>query len=260
MLVLLNNLIVDIPEFSDRRFEDGFSIYEVIRIFKGKPLFFKDNVLRLENSIKKSNIDIDCSNIHLIDKISELIRLNNIEEGNVKYVLHSTKGKVDEYLYEIHSSYPSGVDYMQGVNVISLRAERENPEIKYINTELRALTDNLIRKKNVYEIVLINHMGNVTEGSRSNIFFIKKDALYTAPLYQVLAGTSRKRVIDICNQDSFALHEEEIPYASLKDFDSAFITGTSPLILPIRKLDDMEFDVDNSLLRKLMSIYFSKLE
>ncbi|MDL2331191.1 aminotransferase class IV, partial [Odoribacter sp. OttesenSCG-928-A06] len=131
---------------------------------------------------------------------------------------------------------------------------------KYINTELRALTDNLIRKKNVYEIVLINHMGNVTEGSRSNIFFIKKDALYTAPLYQVLAGTSRKRVIDICNQDSFALHEEEIPYASLKDFDSAFITGTSPLILPIRKLDDMEFDVDNSLLRKLMSIYFSKLE
>ena len=57
-MILQNNLVTSEAGFSEKIFEKGLSIYEVIRIFKGNPIFLKDNLLRLDNSLKKSNIDI----------------------------------------------------------------------------------------------------------------------------------------------------------------------------------------------------------
>ena len=34
-----------------------------------------------------------------------------------------------------------------------------------------------------------------------------------------------------------------------------FISGTSPNILPIRRVNELEFDVENYLLRKLMNLF-----
>lgn len=52
-MILQNNLVTSEAGFSEKIFEKGLSIYEVIRIFKGNPIFLKDNLLRLDNSLKK---------------------------------------------------------------------------------------------------------------------------------------------------------------------------------------------------------------
>jgi len=54
--------------------------------------------------------------------------------------------------------------------------------------------------------------------------------------------------------------EERIKYSDLKEFESAFITGTSPLVLPIRKIDEFSFDPQNNRLREIMEFYFSLLD
>lgn len=259
-MMLLNNTIVDNTSFSEKKLENGLSIYEVIRIFKGQPIFLKDNLLRLSNSIKKSNIQLDIQNLHIEDKLNKVILLEHMEEGNLKYVLHFNGNHPDEYVYRIPHSYPGETDYENGVPTVSYHAIRQNPEIKYINLQLREATNRLIAEKHVYEVVLIDDEGYVTEGSRSNLFFIKENRLYTAPTDYVLPGTCRKRVIDICNANGFHLTEERVAYNSLRDYDAAFITGTSPLILPISGIDDVHFNVNNPLLRNLMNIYFSLIK
>lgn len=258
-MFLVNNTVTDIPDFSETIFERGLSLYEVIRVFNFHPIFLNDNLLRLDNSIKKSNINIDLKNLHIEDKLKELILLEHIEEGNIKYVLHITESRIDEYIYQIPHSYPSEADYCNGVHTISCRAMRNNPGIKYINNGLRTLANRLLQEHKAYEVVLVDKEGYVTEGSRSNIFFIKNDTYYTAPTGFVLPGTARKRVLDICKNNGFPVQEERIPYPSLSSYQAAFITGTSPLVLPIRTLDDFTFSVDNDALRKLMDIYFSLL-
>ena len=87
-MILQNNLVTSEAGFSEKIFEKGLSIYEVIRIFKGNPIFLKDNLLRLDNSLKKSNIDIHVEDLNLPDKLQHFIRLENMTEGNLKYVLH----------------------------------------------------------------------------------------------------------------------------------------------------------------------------
>lgn len=100
-MLLINNTIKENSFFSEKIFEKGRSIYEVIRIYKSHPIFLEDNLLRFSNSIRKSNIYIDTQNLHIEDKLNRLIELEHIAEGNIKYVLHFIENRMDEYIYQI---------------------------------------------------------------------------------------------------------------------------------------------------------------
>lgn len=258
-MFLLNDEIKESSEFSEKILETGLSIYEVIRVFKGKPIFLKDNIIRLGNSLKKSNIKTDPESLNIPAKLSRLIALEHISEGNLKYVLHFTTGNTDEYIFQVPHSYPTAQDYEQGVSTVTYAAVRENPEVKYINPDLRTLTNQLIREKQVYEVLLVDQEEFITEGSRSNVFFIKDSTLYTTPLKYVLPGTSRKRVFDICKKYRLPIEEKRIALADLPFYDSAFLTGTSPLILPINRIDNISYSVHSAFLRLLMKHYFALL-
>lgn len=259
-MILLNNTPTDFPGFSENIFESGLSIYEVIRIFKGRPIFLQDNLLRLSNSIKKSDIRLDIQSLKIQDKLNEIIALEHIEEGNVRYVLHLNNGRMDEYIYQIPHSYPTALDYQEGVDTISHHVVRRNPEVKYHNAELRTLANGLMHEYRVYEILLVDDDQCITEGSRSNVFFIKGDVIYTAPTDFVLPGTSRKRVLEICKSNNIKVKEEKVAYDLISGFDAVFLTGTSPLILPVKRIDQVDFSVNNKLLRTLMKHYFALIE
>ena len=55
-MMLFNNKPIDNKEYSEDILNEGLSIYEVCRVFRGKVIFLNDNLLRLDNSMKKSNI------------------------------------------------------------------------------------------------------------------------------------------------------------------------------------------------------------
>lgn len=259
-MILLNNTVNNGSGFSEKIFETDLSIYEVIRVFNGHPIFLQDNLIRLANSLKKSNIAIRVENLNIPDKLKHFIALENITEGNLKYVLHFTADQTNEYIFRIPHSYPTTKDYREGVPTITLQAIRENPGVKYINADLRTLTNRLIQERQVYEILLVDNDGYITEGSRSNVFFIKQQTLYTCPLEYVLPGTSRKRVFDICKVHRIPIIEQRIACDSIQEYEAAFITGTSPLILPINRINGIAFQADQPFLHHLMQYYFDLLE
>lgn len=53
-MILQNNTVKTTDGFSETIFDNGLSIYEVIRVFHGHPIFLSDNLMRLDNSLKKS--------------------------------------------------------------------------------------------------------------------------------------------------------------------------------------------------------------
>ena len=58
--------------------------------------------------------------------------------------------------------------------------------------------------------------------------------------------------------------DREIPREKLCDFDAAFISGTSPKVLPISFVLDgerrIEYDVNDETLRRVMALYDSEIE
>lgn len=150
--------------------------------------------------------------------------------------------------------------YKDGVKTILYFAERENPNAKIINTTFRERINNEIRDKNVYEAILVDSKGNITEGSRSNIFMVKDNILITSPLKKVLPGVTRGEVIEIALRNGIEVKEEEFKASDIGELDGMFISGTSPKILPISKVDNINFNINNDLIRKLIEEYNHEID
>ena len=260
-MIYRNGEWIDGNSVDELQFKGSLTLYEVIRVFKCAPVFIGDNFSRLVSSLSKANANIDIESIGFKEKIAEFILKNQMDEGNIKYLIsfpnpHDLNANYVEYIFQIPHKYPTAQQYACGVSVSILYKERINPEIKYLNIEFREYANNLIKERNVYELLLINADNQITEGSRSNIFFIKDGVLYTSPDSMVLGGTARKRVVDLAGKLGIKVVKQVIYESELAQCDSAFITGTSPLVLPISNIDGYKFDVTNSTLRMIMESYF----
>jgi branched-chain amino acid aminotransferase len=251
--IILNGQVKD---FSIYKPEESASIfYEVIRVWNGKILFIKDHLDRLKNSLIVSGLK--CPEINTLEKqISKLINYVPIREGNIKITVYEQGGMVNTCCFQIPHIYPGNEEYKKGVFTKSFAFERPEPTIKKWNEQFRKRINQFIKKENIYEAILINEDGKLTEGSRSNLFFITgRDQILTAPDSQVLPGITRKYVLQISLKLHIELIQTALSIQEAATMKACFITGTSPMVLPVKKLNNIEFELNGDILKNLMSEY-----
>ena len=232
----------------------GIQVYEVLRMIKGAPLFFEDHIKRLQHSFKLIGETILIDKNILFNQFIELGKKNLISEGNIKLNFIINAEGYTQVSYFIPHSYPSESDYRKGVKVGFLDIERKNPEAKVeqgVNEKIKTSGQD----PDVYEVMLVNKEGLITEGSRSNMVFIKVNTLYTCPLKKVLRGVTLAKVLEIASRENIQVFFEAVPKTAISTFDALFITGTSPKLLPVALAGDIHFDVHNPLMHHLMARY-----
>jgi branched-chain amino acid aminotransferase len=234
-------------------------IYEVIRVINGKVLFYPDHIARFENSLKESGYSLDIFELNIGEQLSLLITSNKIKNGNIKFLLRLSESQ-DFYAFFIPHKYPSIKDYEEGVFLSTLLAERFTPHIKQQNNVLNNLVKEKLLKTKAYEILLVRSDWTITEGSKSNFFLIKNNEIYTARETDILPGITRKYILRLCEQLGIQVIEKEIPVNDLENCNAAFISGTSPKILPVRTINNVRFDVKNYILLELMKRFDEIIE
>ena len=228
-------------------------IYEVLRVMDGKPIFLENHLKRMKNSFELINEKFTLSYEQISLEIHNLIKSENKFEGNIKITFGINEKKLKVFFVE--HSYPSDEMYKNGVKTILYFGERENPNAKIINDNFREKVNKEIKDKSAYEAILVDVNGYITEGSRSNIFMVKGDKLLTSPVKAVLPGVTRGEIIDIANKVGIEVDEVKYKYSEIDKLDGMFISGTSPKVLPIKTVNDINFDVNNNIIRKLMREY-----
>ena len=228
------------------------SVYEVIRIREGRPVFLKEHFERLEASLASIGMEPPFSFEELGSQTELMTGENNIVNHNLKVEVDVSGYSV---IYMNPTHYPAAEMYRDGVRVGLLNGERRNPNIKMMDRELRDAADAAIKEKNVYEVLLVDRNGHITEGSRSNVFFIKDGEVYTSPETQVLKGVTRLKVLEIIRELGVVIHEKQMTVSEARACDAAFISGTSPGVLPAASLDGTDYDVNDPLLRVIMQRY-----
>jgi branched-chain amino acid aminotransferase len=247
-------------ELNTTLFNFDQSVYEVIRVIDGIALFLEDHYTRLVYSVQMSGFNFEMDLPEFRHNILELVRLNHIKNGNVKFVLAEFE-KVNHWSFSfIPHSYPDTNDYEQGVKAQLLFAERENPNAKIIQNVIRERANQMIADQKLYEVLLVDRDGLITEGSRSNVFFVKGNRFYTAPAYQVLVGVTRQKVLECLTELGFTIVEEAVLASEIKTYDAAFLTGTSPKVLPVRSIGKQVFNTQLSVVKELMDQYNSLID
>ncbi len=230
------------------------SVYEVIRLTDGEPKFLEDHYERLSRSLAAVGMLTPFTLEELRGSIADLVRESGIRDHNIRVDV-DVSGHASMRLNPTH--YPDAEMYGTGVKTGLFRGERTNPNIKMMEPELRDATDAVIKRDDLYEVLLVDREGMITEGSRSNVFFIKNGEVYTAPPDKVLLGVTRAKIIELIRDMGAVLHEKSVAADSIAGFDAAFISGTSPAVMPVARIGEVAYDVGEPLLREIMKRYDS---
>ena len=252
--VIINNQPADVSELKIETSADLF--YEVIRLMNGKALFLPDHLRRLKQSVQASETlypgeEAILSNLHL------LLEVNQERSGNIKISLFKgTHGKTNVVVHFVSHFYPSEDMYQNGVKLLTFEHTRPHPGVKKWDGDFRKRVNEFIDANRIYEAVLINSHGMVTEGSRSNVFFINaQNHVIPPPAGVVLQGITRKYVLEITGKLGISCLESEVPLSEISSFQSCFITGTSPGVLPVKSIDRVRYDPQNIYLTSIMQAF-----
>ncbi|MBE6052831.1 MAG: aminotransferase class IV [Clostridium sartagoforme] len=247
-----------VKNYTSDSLEEGRIIYEVIRIINKVPLFYEEHIKRLEASFRLMEKPFSYTYDKIKEYLVRLIEANNVEFGNIKLTFDIKTDTMK--LFSIKHNYPSEELYKIGVKTILYHGERKNPNAKVVDSNFRERVTEEIKKAKAFEAILVNNEGYITEGSKSNIFMIKEDKLYTSPLEEVLPGVTRGRIIALAKSLGVKVEEKAINYKELSEFDAMFISGTSPKILPIATVDNIELNINNKIMQILITEFNKEIE
>jgi branched-chain amino acid aminotransferase len=257
---ILNGELQSSDLFDNSLVYEGDSVYEVIRMIKGNPVFFKDHMERLSGSVTLQGKEMLADIREVRKAIITLTRADRKKETNLKIVFNYNGSMKNFIVYYIEPIYPSAEQYRSGVKGILFHAERKNPVSKVINHKLRSEIYHRLILEGAYEALLVNEKNMITEGSRSNIFFLKGENLVTAPDHLILNGITRKHILEICEQNQIKAELRCVSAEDISEYDSVFMTGTSPMVLPFCSIDAARFNVKLSLMERLRSLYLIMAE
>jgi branched-chain amino acid aminotransferase len=219
----------------------GRAAYEVIRIINGVPLFFEDHYNRLKGTFDAVGRQLDMSFAQLGENIHILLDKNGNSNCNVKLTI-SYEQEEQQLLYISKSYYPTEEEADMGVKTGIFMIERNNPNAKILNKSYKDAVTKRIVEGGFFELLLTDSKGRLTEGSKSNLFFVKDGKIYTAPGEYVLRGITRKYVFEACSNAGFEVIEEFICADEISQTEGAFLSGTSIKVLPIKSIDSLELN------------------
>jgi branched-chain amino acid aminotransferase len=217
-----------------RKYPEG--AYVTFRTYEGNKAFhLNDHISRLISTLRVAIIDNLNIDFDIRKALHELFSEHGTGDQRVRLIVpFSDKLTLFVLVEEIVTL--DSLLYDRGVEVITALYERLEPERKQTGfiTASKELRSRLIPPVN--EVLLVNHDGYILEGLSSNVFFVKGSAVITAG-EGILAGVTRKVVLETCNDLDIQIHLTAVLAEEIMQYEEAFITSTSRAVLPVVKID-----------------------
>jgi branched-chain amino acid aminotransferase len=249
---------------ADKGYWFDFTVYSSIKVIQSKIFFAKYHIDRLFESAELIGINHQFSKKETIEWLDLLVKKNKIKDALLRIVLI---GDVDVnkeaklYIFSVGGlTYYPHVLYKKGAKVITYHGERRIAQAKTKDLLLSLLAFRQAKKAGALDALMVDHDGNIREGTRSNFFAIINNKIITPPKDKVLEGITKKFVLEVA-KDRFEIIETDIPLKDIDKYDEFFITSTSMNVMPISQIDDFEIKTKfekTRLIGKLFKDYYDK--
>src|SRR5690606_38736320 len=220
----------------DRGYQLGDGVYEVIRVYGGRPFALDRHLERLVRSAAAIQLRLPLELVDLAAIVEEAPRRRGLVEAQV--YLQVTRGVAARVHRFPAEAAPSLVVYASPVRAVDPRLYEEGAaavvlpdqrwlrcDIKSINLLPNALAKEEARRQGALEAVLERAGVGVTEGASSNLFIVQEGTLVTAPPGPyILRGVTRDLVIEQARAAGVPVEERFFSRAELLAADEAFLT------------------------------------
>lgn len=218
----------------------SFGVYESVEVIDRVPFHLRDHLARLAESAEMIEFSLPYSIYDIASWISQLLQENGPQDCLLRIIALGVTQAEDEALVAVLPQplprYPDSY-YWEGASVITFEGCRSLPACKSLNTLVNYLARRQAIRSGVHEAILRTG-GEMTEGSRSNIFAVRRDELLTPPSDRALSGITRDITIRLALEAGYRVSEVPLNLMDLSHYSEFFITSTSMHIIPIVRIGD----------------------
>lgn len=179
---------------------NGYGCYETLKVRAGVLYFAAFHAERLLHSAGILGIVNGVNAGELATALELLVRDNAVPECNVKVMMIGHEHTpADWYAFLLPPVVPSARSYTDGVQALLFRGERHFPNAKSLSMLLSTVAYRLASAMACYDALLVNGRGEITEGTRTNLFYVRSGdstVVYSPPLADVLDGITRRTLIE----------------------------------------------------------------
>ncbi len=257
----------------DRTFEHGLGLFETLRTWNGRPTLLSRHRERMLHSADALGLAIDPAQFPDAHGVTALVQASQNSLGPEASRDHRLRitlsggsafpGTRGGELWMTLGPLPATLPLSGAVITRSIQVATDDPLARH-------KTLNYWRKRIAYETALaggsnevlcMTPSGLVCEGTRSNLFIVVGQRLWT-PSAQgpLLPGIMRRLVLEQAACLGIETVEAPLPFAQLATADEAFLTSSVRGLAPIAMLMDHQLAVPGSVTSRLWGAILPWLE
>ena len=229
--------------------------YDVVPVINGAFFRFEEYLSRFFSSMESLYLDPGMNKSEVQKALHQMVSQSGLRDSYVAMVCSRGRPKIpgsrdprdcENHFFAwcvpyVHVIKPEiinqGATAWISQNVYRIPEESVNPRVK--NYHWGDFTQGIFEAKdNKYEtVILLDFDGNVTEGPGFNVFAIKDGVLIT-PDRGVLAGVSRKTVLEIADHLGISAVIRPLSVDELLAADEVFLSSSGGGVIPIVRVNE----------------------
>ncbi len=209
----------------------GDGVFEVIRVYDGRPFAFEEHMRRLERSAANLRLPVDLESVRA-DAHRLLAQAGpGPDHESLRVVV--TRGGRRLLLTERLTEMPDRTRLMS----VTYSPTRILDGIKSLSYASNMLASRLARESGFDEALLVTPHGRVLEAPTSSIFWVADGRVLTPPLDDhILASITRALVLEVADGQERACTLEDLETA-----DEVFLASTIREVQAVAAIDQHEF-------------------
>jgi len=236
----------------DHGFLYGHSLFETMRVYKGKVFSLDKHLRRLEEGSMVLGWSEWFDAKALSSAVEQTIEKNKLQNASLRLTVSrgigasrpepKTCSQVTVAVFAAPYQSLSKDTYEQGWNLatVSIRRNVTSPLCKI---KAGNYLDNILGKaeaqgKDANEALFLNTKGTIAEGTMCNVFFVKDGRLITPDINSgLLPGITRAIVLKLAAKAGIVIEERSVHPEELVGINEMFITSSLLEIMPVTRLD-----------------------
>jgi branched-chain amino acid aminotransferase len=209
----------------------GDGVFDVVRIYDGRPFAFEEHLRRLERSALNLRLALDLEAVRA-DANRLLAHAGTGPEHDLLRIVITRGGR----RLMLTESLPQHPEHLR-LATITYSPTQVLDGVKSLSYAANMLASRLARERGYDEALLVTPDGVVLEAPTASIFWVEGETLLTPPLDEhILASITRRIVVEQAGAVERSCTLEELLAA-----DEAFLASTVREVHPISAIDQRSF-------------------
>lgn len=229
----------------DRGLLYGFSLFETMLVQQGRIIMLRQHLRRLTHSTASLGVTMAADGDSLTAGCIAAVNRTGAADGVLRITVTAgpAEGEPGLTFFSIREGVPYPPDrYAKGFSLLTLGWPR-NEKSPLVRHKTANYMENILGRREALRLgydegIFLNSLGNVAEGTVSNVFMVRQGELLTPPQEAgLLPGTVRQLILELAPAAGYRCREENFITGDILSADECFVTNSLMGVMPVTGLD-----------------------